>query len=256
MKKQILGVVSIAIFLFSCGDIEESINQTIDRSNDKIEEKKEEKVRKEFTEYYAWVDKLRVRAVPGLESKKQGAKFVDVIDEGEKVTFLGEKSSETYEVKLRGRTMNAPFYKVRTKKGEIGWIFAGALSSFPVDVEYYRVAIFFDAEGNVEDGGDFGYYTSEAMNDLLGTGIESIYIDDDFDEVDIRNHRGDIIGTENISRMVKKYQIGVVCVEKGRSQKYVNYSMNMKDKVLCTFIPDYYGSECYLFFEDEDGMYD
>ena len=54
---------------------------------------------------------------------------------------------------------------------------------------------------------------------------------------------------------MKKHQIGVVCVEKGRSQKYVDYSMNMSDKVLCTFIPDYY-SECYLFFEDEEGMYD
>ena len=145
MKKQILGVVSIAIFLFSCGDIEESINKTIDRSNEKIEEKKEEvRTKIEIKEFYAWVDKLRVRAVPGLESKKQGAKFVDVLDEGEKVTFLGEKSSETYEVKLRGRTMNAPFYKVRTKKGEIGWIFAGALSSFPINVEHYRVAIFFE----------------------------------------------------------------------------------------------------------------
>ena len=228
MKKQILVVASIAIFIFSCGDIEEFINRNVDRSEQKIEAVKEKiRVKKEVTEYYAWVDKLRVRAVPGLDSKRQGAKFVDVLDEGEKVFFLGEKSSETYQVKLRGRSMNAPFYKVRTKKGEIGWIFAGALSSFPIDVEHYKVAIFFDDEGNVDAGGDFGYYASDAMNALLGTGIEAIYLDDNFEEIQIRNHRGEIIGTENISKLVRKHKIGVACVEKGRSQKYVDYSPDM-----------------------------
>ena len=48
-------------------------------------------------------------------------------------------------------------------------MFSGALSSFPIDVEYYRVAIFFDEAGNVEEYGDFGYYASEAMNELLGS---------------------------------------------------------------------------------------
>ena len=230
MKKQILGVVSIAIFLFSCGDIEESINKTIDRSNEKIEEKKEEvRTKIEIKEFYAWVDKLRVRAVPGLESKRQGAKFVDVLDEGEKVTFLGEKSSETFEVKLRGRTMNAPFYKVETKKGKVGWIFAGALSSFPIDVEHYRVAIFFDI---TNEENDFFHYSSQEINELLGTGVESLQIDDDFDEIDIRNNRGEIIGVENIRKLVKKHEIGVVCVEKGRSQKYVDYSMDMGFEIL------------------------
>ena len=249
--KKIFTFFIITSLFFACSDIKESINF----NENSIDQKQEEiKTKVEIKEYYSWVENLRVRAAPNLDSKRQGAKFVDVLDEGEKVTFLGEKSSETFEVKLRGRTMNAPFYKVRTKKGEIGWIFAGALSSFPIDVEHYRVAIFFN---NTDEGGDFGYYASEAMNELFVNGIETIFVEDNFDEIEIRNDRGDIIGTENISRMVKEYQIGVVCVEKGRSQKYVDYSMNMGDKVLCTFIPDYYGNECYLFFEEEeDGMYD
>ena len=230
MKKQILVVASVAIFIFSCGDIEESINKTTESLENKIEEKKEKiRTKIEIKEFYAWVDKLRVRAVPGLESKRQGAKFVDVLDEGEKVTFLGEKSSETFEVSLRGRTMNAPFYKVRTKKGKIGWIFAGALSSFPIDVEHYRVAIFFDI---TDEENDFFHYSSQAINELLGTGVESLQIDDDFDEIDIRNNRGEIIGVENIRKLVKKHEIGVVCVEKGRSQKYVDYSMDMGFEIL------------------------
>ena len=230
MKKQILVVASVAIFIFSCGDIKESINKTTESSEKKIEEKKAKvRTKIEIKEFYAWVDKLRVRAVPGLESKKQGAKFVDVLDEGEKVIFLGEKSSETFEVKLRGRTMNAPFYKVRTKNDKIGWIFAGALSSFPIDVEHYRVAIFFDI---TNEENDFFYYSSQAINELLGTGVESLQIDDDFDEIDIRNNRGEIIGVENIRKLVKKHEIGVVCVEKGRSQKYVDYSMDMGFEIL------------------------
>ena len=230
MKKQILVVASVAIFIFSCGDIEESINKTTESSESKIEEKKEEvRTKIEIKEFYAWVDNLRVRAVPGLKRK---AEIVDILDEGEKVTYLGEISPETYEVKLRGRTMNAPFFKVRTKKGKIGWIFAGALSSFPIDVEHYRVAIFFDDAGNVEEGGDFGYLASDAMNELLGTGVESLYLDDDFNDVEIRNNRGEIIGVENIRKLVKKHEIGVVCVEKGRSQKYVDYSQDMAFDIL------------------------
>ncbi|MGY8988691.1 MAG: SH3 domain-containing protein [Flavobacteriales bacterium] len=230
MKKQILVVASVAIFIFSCGDMKESINKTTESSEKKIEEKKEKvRTKIEIKEFYAWVDKLRVRSVPGLKSKKQGAKFVDVLDEGEKVIFLGEKSSETFEVKLRGRTMNAPFYKVRTKNDKIGWIFAGALSSFPIDVEHYRVAIFFDI---TNEENDFFHYSSQAINELLGTGVESLQIDDDFDEIDIRNNRGEIIGVENIRKLVKKHEIGVVCVEKGRSQKYVDYSMDMGFEIL------------------------
>jgi len=229
MKKiQLFTVLSVLIF--ACSNIEESINKTTESSKNKIEEKKEKvRTKIEIKEFYAWVDKLRVRAVPGLESKKQGAKFVDVLDEGEKVIFLGEKSSENFEVKLRGRTMNAPFYKVRTKKGKIGWIFAGALSSFPIDVEHYRVAIFFDI---TNEENDFFDYSSQAINELLGTGVESLQIDDDFDEIDIRNNRGEIIGVENIRKLVKKHEIGVVCVEKGRSQKYVDYSMDMGFEIL------------------------
>ena len=244
MKKKKLGILSLIIVFFSCGDIEESIDKSNQRTQEKLEKTNEERTIKEVKDYYAFVDKLRVREVPGLKSKRQGAKFVDVLDEGDKVTFLGEKTEELYEVKLRGRQMNAPFYKIKTQKGEIGWIYAGALSSFPVEVEHYRVAIFFDKDGNYGQGGDFSYYASGAMNNLLGTGIDAMYIDNDFDEVEIRSHRGDgkIIGTENINRLVKKHRIGVVCVEKGRSQKFVYYSPDMYWDILEKF--DMLGGHC------------
>ena len=239
MKKQILGVVSIAICLFSCGDIEESINDSFERSEEKITEIKKERVEIEIKDYYAWVDKLRVRAVPGLESKRQGAKFVDVLDEGERVTFLGEKSEELFDVTLRGRDMRAPFYKVRTKKGEIGWIFAGALSSFPIDVEHYRVAIAF----NEEYSEDFSYYYSEANRLLLPTGVDLVFVDSNFEEVNIRNIKGEIIGTENISRYVRKYKSGILCVEKGNKSKFISYSPYMGYDVISHFGVGYCGGD-------------
>lgn len=239
MKKQILSVVSIVIFLFSCGDIEESINDSFERSEEKRTEIKKERVEIEIKDYYAWVDKLRVRAVPGLESKRQGAKFVDVLDEGEKVTFLGEKSEELFDVTLRGRDMRAPFYKVRTKKGELGWIFAGALSSFPIDVEHYRVAIAF----NEEYSEDFSYYYSEANRLLLPTGVDLVFVDSNFEEVNIRNIKGEIIGTENISRYVRKYKSGILCVEKGNKSKFISYSPDMGYDVISHFGVGYCGGD-------------
>ena len=232
MKKTKIIILILLTFSFSCNSDKGNANKSIKSANNidkKIDSEEKELKKKEISEYYAYVDKLRVRKVPGLQ---RNAEIVDVIDEGEKVIFLNEISEETYEVKLRGRDMIAPFYKVETKKGEIGWIFAGALSSFPVNVEHYRVAIFFDDTRNTSD---WSYYASNAMNDLLGTGVESIYVTDDFDEVEIRNYRGDIIGVENISRIVKKNGIGVVCVEKGRSQKFVDYSPDMYYYILDMF---------------------
>jgi len=229
MKKK-LSFLLVIILCFACGEIEESVNKNTDKLYQAAE--KQKRIKKEVTEYYAWVDKLRVRENPSLDRK---AKVVTTLDEGEKVTFLGEVSEELFDISLRGRDMKGPFYKIKSKQGKIGWVFAGALSSVPVNVEHYRVAIFFDAAKNVEEGGDFGYYTSEAMNKLLGTGIDAVSIDRDFDKVEIRNGRGEIIGVEDISKNAKKHRIGVICVEKGRSQKFVDYSQEMGWEILDMF---------------------
>jgi len=234
MKKHLL--LFLCFSLFSCGDL-------VDKITSKIAEEKKEaeqtsidfnkrRIKKEIGEYYAGVDQLRVREFPNLNKK---VKVVSSLNEGEKVFFTGIESNEIFEVKLRGRMVKGPFYKIKTRKGKTGWVFSGALSSFPIDVEYYRVAIFFDEAGNVEEGGDFGYYASEAMNELLGTGVEAMFIDNNFEEVEIRNIRGDIIGVENISRLVKKHEIGVICIEKGRSHKYVDYSTDMGFDILEIF---------------------
>ena len=65
--------------------------------------------------------------------------------------------------------------------------------------------------------------------------MEALFVDNNFDEVEIKNNRGNIIGVENISRLVKKHKIGVICIEKGRSHKYVDYSTDMGYDILEIF---------------------
>ena len=98
------------------------------------------------------------------------------------------------------------FIKLKHKKEKsVGYIWPSLHFQLKLSI---IECIFFDEDGNYEQGGDFSYYASRLMNNLLGTGIDVVYVDNDFDEVEIRSHRGDgkIIGTENISRLVKKAQ--------------------------------------------------
>ncbi|MES0490617.1 MAG: SH3 domain-containing protein [Leptospirales bacterium] len=77
-------------------------------------------------EYYSLVEKLNIRNVPDI-----GKKSIGTLAEGEKVTFLKLITMENIDVKLRGKTINAPFYKIKTKNGLEGWVFAGALTEIP-----------------------------------------------------------------------------------------------------------------------------
>ena len=64
-----------------------------------------------------------------------------------------------------------------------------ALHLISVEVDTIGSYIF-DKDGNYEQGGDFPIVHLEFMNNLLGTGID-VYVDNDFDEVEIRSHRED-----------------------------------------------------------------
>ena len=71
MKKNKLGILSLIVVIFSCGDIQESIDKSNKRTQEKLEKTNEERTIKEVTEYYAFVDKLRVRS-SRTEIKKTG----------------------------------------------------------------------------------------------------------------------------------------------------------------------------------------
>jgi hypothetical protein len=234
MKKYSIIISTLILFLVaSCGS--ETNTKEVESTTKLVEEQeaitKIEKTAESRT-VYAWVDKLRIRERPDLKSKE-----LIQVTEGTALRFAGEISVNEIEITLRGRKMTAPFYKVSTATGQEGWTFAGALSNKPVDVENYRVAIAFDQRDldPENDSGDFSYYLNSAGQMLLGTGIDLIYVEEKFHNVEIKNGKGEIIGVENISSYVKDYTTGIVCIEKGGKTEFVLYDPGMGEEVKRVF---------------------
>lgn len=232
MNKHLI-LLSLLFLASSCGSETSTTEVTTTEATDseseaieKIEPATEKKT------VYAWVDKLRIRQSPDLKAKE-----IVQVAEGTPLIFTGEISPNEIEITLRGRKMKAPFHKVITPTGQEGWTFAGALSNRPIDVENYRIAIAFDQRGldPEEDSGDFGYYLNDAGQMLVGTGIDLIYVEEKFHNVEIKNGKGEIIGVENISNYVKEHTTGIVCIEKGGKTEFVLYDPGMGAEVKRVF---------------------
>ena len=208
MYKNILSLL-VVVLLFSCN------NNGADSSKNASPQPKAETPKEQIKDrkFFAWVNDLRVRAIPNLKEKK-----IASLSEGEEMTFMNEISKDSVEAKLRGRKIKAPFYKIKTKKGLEGWVFAGALSSDPVEVEGYSVAIVFEESPNYESD-DVAVIMSNADSDLVGYGIQLMYVSNNFKSVKIHNSKGEIIGDENIMKYVKKHGTGVVCIKKSKNMK-------------------------------------
>ena len=159
--------------------------------------------------YYTTVDNLSVRRYPSLDAKR-----ISSLDEGVRVTYLGSESANVISVKLRGKQTTGPFYFVRTASGKEGWVYSGALSSTPVYVEDYDAIVAFSTYGSFED--DPLYYSLQRWEDF---GIKVIFKTDNFSEVNIRNNQGKIIDVENIRKIAKEWDYGVVLFSKGKKSK-------------------------------------
>ena len=159
--------------------------------------------------YYTTVDNLSVRRYPSLDAKR-----ISSLDEGVRVTYLGSESANVISVKLRGKQTTGPFYFIRTASGKEGWVYSGALSSTPVYVEDYNAIVAFSTYGSFED--DPLYYSLQRWEDF---GIKVIFKTDNFSEVNIRNNQGKIIDVENIRKIAKEWDYGVVLFSKGKKSK-------------------------------------
>tara|TARA_Y100000589_G_C27195323_1_gene646571 strand:- start:45 stop:887 length:843 start_codon:yes stop_codon:yes gene_type:complete len=216
--------VCFFIITFAYSIYNKSINDEITSSN--LIEKKE------INEYYAWVDNLRVRKDSNMNEENE---VITSLDEGEKIFYMGIKTEKSFSAKLRGKFIHAPLYKIKTSNDKIGWVFSGGLSVMPVNVENYKVALFFDDISiSSED------ISINVMNELVGSGIDVIYIDHKYFEVPIVNNQNKIIGVEDISKKVKKYKKGIICVEKGKRQHFIPFSPNVSFEIL-----KYFGIEFY-----------
>ena len=71
---------------------------------------------------YTWVDKLNLRENPDLN-----AKVITTVDSDEAVEVIGDKSNKRSTYVLRGVAYVDHWYKVKTKAGDEGWIFGGAV---------------------------------------------------------------------------------------------------------------------------------
>ena len=185
--------------------------------------------------FYSEVENLSVRREPDLKSKR-----IAKLKEGERVTDLDRTSRNEISVKLRGRRTSGPFYLIRTRKGIEGWAYSRGLSNRPVYVEDYVCVVFFSnyAPDDGEAFRSFGKYCTDSdvnfsfLNVFKTSGRE----------VNIRNRYGDIIGVENISRLVDKHKIGFAILTKGKKPIYREYSDPMDYIWLIDDLVDKYGN--------------
>jgi hypothetical protein len=184
---------------------------------------------------YTTVDNLSVRKSPSLDAKR-----ISTLDEGVRVTFLGNESANVISVKLRGKQTTGPFYYVRIPSGKEGWIYSGALSSTPVYVEDYNAIIIYNNDDNV----DFLIWTKRDIQQFLEYNnrkdIKLITKTDNFSEVNIINDEGEIIGVENIRRTVDKYNYGMVLFSKGKKSKSIEAGGEWFEYNKLCFIEDYF----------------
>lgn len=79
-------------------------------------------------ELAVYIDNFKMRSGPGVEHEE-----VARLKENTIVTFNGEKSMHSTEIKLRGIKLNAPWLKVKTKEGIDGWIYGGGVKVAPTE---------------------------------------------------------------------------------------------------------------------------
>jgi hypothetical protein len=188
--------------------------------------------------FYSEVENLSVRREPDLKSKR-----IAKLKEGERVTDLGRTSRNEISVKLRGRRTTGPFYLIRTRKGIEGWAYSRGLSNRPVYVEDYVCVVFFN------EWKQFKFYGEDTTLMYFGKNCTDpdinfsfLYKTRGFREVNIKNRYGDIIGVENISRLVDKHKSGFVVLTKGEKPIFHEYTQDMDFILMCEDLDYTYGN--------------
>lgn len=77
----------------------------------------------ELARLYVVIDKLKLRKAPGLKSE-----VITELPLFELVYFLNEQTDSTYEVNLGRMIVKEPYMKIRTRKGQEGWVYGAGLS--------------------------------------------------------------------------------------------------------------------------------
>ncbi|MCB9282457.1 MAG: SH3 domain-containing protein [Lewinellaceae bacterium] len=79
----------------------------------------------QYSRLYVTIDGLNLRSEPGLKSK-----VLAKIPLFEEVYFLNEVTDSTTELSIGYEKANEPWVKVRTKKGQEGWVYGAGVSYY------------------------------------------------------------------------------------------------------------------------------
>lgn len=136
--KFFFSILTIILFIFSCGNDSQSNNNTTTSesiANNSVDTEEQqtsasEKVietvnTKPFQEkemIYAWVDKLNIRDKASLKGKA-----IASVDSEDALEFTGTKSGTAETIVLRGVAYQDLWYKIVTKDGKEGWVYGGAV---------------------------------------------------------------------------------------------------------------------------------
>lgn len=91
----------------------------------------------------ATIDQLRVREEPG----SNGTRVLDGLSEGEIAYLLDGRSSFQESQVIRGNTITAPWFEVRTQRGVTGWVFGGGVEVLYYEPKLSHAAIINDPDG-------------------------------------------------------------------------------------------------------------
>ncbi len=97
---------------------------------DSLPPKLERTITEKITPLYAVLDGVNVRSEPKLNSR-----ILYRLKLHEEVTFLNEVTDFKEEIDLGGVTANEPWVKVKTPKGQVGWVYGGTVSFYKMKLE-------------------------------------------------------------------------------------------------------------------------
>lgn len=120
--KRIIPFLSIVFLYFTFGCTSETQDSKAANSQDKTTENASVEQENNDNMLYPWVDQLNIRDQASLKGK-----VIASIDRNEPLESTGVESDIGEIIVLRGVAYEDSWYQIRTKDGQEGWVFGGAV---------------------------------------------------------------------------------------------------------------------------------
>lgn len=87
-------------------------------------------IQEKYTPLYVTLENLNMREIPALNGK-----VLDRLKLYDEVTFLNEVTDSIHEINLGSKLTQAPWIKVKTKKGKVGWVYGAGVHYYKTKLE-------------------------------------------------------------------------------------------------------------------------